>query len=292
MRRMRRILVAVLVGGVLLVPVSAQGGSSITLVEVIDTSAWDPPSPDPSGIAYSSAMRRLIVTDGEVEETVHFQGANAFRARRSGALVGAFDLTGVSREPAGVAVRPRSRRLLYVADDNANRIFVVRSGPDRRWGTGDDRVRWISTRAFGSEDPEGLAYGEGSLFVADGRNAEVIRIVCRRRCDGPPPEGDDVVRRFDTSALGLTDPEGVDLDPSSGHLFIVSRRERQIAETTLRGDLVALHDISSSSIRHPSGIAVVPRREGRPLLYVLDRGVDNNQDPGENDGRIFVFSVT
>ncbi|HXF35618.1 MAG TPA: hypothetical protein VNO17_00375 [Actinomycetota bacterium] len=287
----RRLTVCALAAALALVPGAAEGGSRIRLVDVIETSAWDPPSPDPSGIAYSPSTGRLFVTDGEVEETIHFRGANVFRATRRGALLGAFDLTEVSREPAGVAVRPRSRRALYVADDNANRIFFVRSGPDRRWGTDDDRVRSISTRAFGSDDAEGLAYGERSLFVADGGNAEIIRIVCRDRCDGPPPGGDDDVRRFDTAPLGLTDPEGVDLDRSSGHLFIVSRRERLIAETTLGGRLVARYDVSSSPIRHPSGIAVVRRRDGGRTLYVLDRGVDNDQDPAENDGRIFVFSI-
>jgi DNA-binding beta-propeller fold protein YncE len=261
-------------------------------VQVIDTWAWSPPSPDPTGLAYSRGRGKLIVTDGEVEETPLFRGANAFEARRSGALLRTFDLTGFTREPTGVATPPRSRRTLYVSDDNADRIFIVRAGGDRRWGTEDDRVRSISTRAFGSEDPEGLAFGRRSLFVADGRGTEIFRI--RRRghgFDGPPPGGDDVVTSFDTMSLGLTDPEGVDHDPVSGHLFIVSRRERLIVEVTLRGRPVATYDISSSGIEEPSDLAVVRPDPATLLVYVSDRGADNDEDPSENDGRIFVFSI-
>ncbi|HXF71530.1 MAG TPA: SdiA-regulated domain-containing protein [Actinomycetota bacterium] len=274
-------------------PVAGQGSPQATVVAVIDTSAWSPPSPDPTGVAYSPARRKLIVADAEVEETSLFAGANAFEARRSGSLLRAYDLTGSTREPAGVAVPPRSRLTLFVSDDNADRVFIVRAGEDRRWGTRDDRVRSISTRAFGSQDPEGLAFGRRSLFVADGSGAEIFRIRRRGpRFDGPPPDGDDAVSRFDTASLGLSDPEGVDYDPVSGHLFIVSRRERVIVEVTLRGRPVAVFDVSSSGIEEPSGVAVVRPDPGTLLVYVADRGADNNEDPAENDGRIFAFSIS
>ncbi|HXF72661.1 MAG TPA: hypothetical protein VNO79_08660 [Actinomycetota bacterium] len=274
-------------------PLAGQGPPQATLVAVIDTSAWSPPSPDPTGIAYSPARRKLIVTDSEVEETALFAGANVFEARRSGSLLRTYDLTRSTREPAGVAVPPRSRLTLFVSDDNADRVFVVRAGEDRRWGTQDDRIRSISTPAFGSGDPEGLAFGRRSLFIADGSQAEIFLIRRRGpRFDGPPPNGDDVVRRFDTAALGLSEPEGVDHDPLTGHLFIVSRRERVIAEVTLRGRPVALFDISSSGIEEPSGVSVVRPDPATLLVYVVDRGADNNEDPAENDGRIFAFSIS
>jgi len=294
-RKLRAALLACVAALVAWQPAEGRGqeaGPVAVLVRVIDTSAWSPPSPDPTDVAYARAIRKLVVVDGEVEETSLFQGANAFRARpNTGALQGAFDLTGITREPAGVAVPGRSRRTLYVSDDNADRIFIIRAGPDRRWGTEDDRVRSISTRAFGSADPEGLGFGLRSLFVADGSATEIFRIRRRGAFDGPPPDGDDVVTSFDTAGLGLSEPEGVDLDPASGHLFIVSRREKVIVEVTLRGRPVARYDVSASGIEEPSGLAVARAEDGGLLLYVSDRGVDNNEDPAENDGRIFVFSV-
>lgn len=107
-----------------------------------------------------------------------------------------------------------------------------------------------------------------------------------------PPKGDDeLLAVFDTTPFGLRDPEGLDFDPVTGHLFVVSRRDRVIAELTIEGELVNLYDISGSGVFRPSGIAMV-RNAGDPSVlraFVTDRGVDNNEDPDENDGRIFVF---
>ena len=60
-----------------------------SLVETIDAAQWSPPSPDPSGITFISGSSRLVVTDGEVEETVggitHFTGRTSGRRRSTGA---------------------------------------------------------------------------------------------------------------------------------------------------------------------------------------------------------------
>jgi hypothetical protein len=39
-----------------------------TLVLAVSTSQFSPPSPDPSGLAYSGLVDRLIIRDGEVED--------------------------------------------------------------------------------------------------------------------------------------------------------------------------------------------------------------------------------
>lgn len=175
-----------------------------------------------------------------------------------------------------------------------DRIFILRAGPDGVLGTKDDQVQALRTRPFGSRDPEGVSYGAGSLFIADGTGARVFRIGPGRnkRFDGMPPRGDDVLlAEIDTTVFGLRDPEGADLDPGSGHLFVTSRRDHVIAEITPEGQLVATYDISGSGIARPSGIAVVRRANDPAVLrvYVTDRGVDNGEDPNENDGKIYVF---
>jgi hypothetical protein len=54
----------------------------LRLVQTINTFAFAPPSPDPSGIFYSPPLNRFIDADGEVDETVagvtYFAGANLF----------------------------------------------------------------------------------------------------------------------------------------------------------------------------------------------------------------------
>ena len=99
---------------------------------------------------------------------------------------------------------------------------------------------------------------------------------------------------FDTSSLGLQDPEDIAYDRDSGHLFLISRTDLVIVEATLDGGLVGSVAISSSGIDSPAGVVLAPGSSdpGAIHVYVADRGVDNNDVPAENDGRIFEFELT
>ncbi|MFB3739830.1 MAG: hypothetical protein ACE14W_12820 [Candidatus Velamenicoccus archaeovorus] len=277
-------------------PAVAEGRPMAVLDEVIATSAWSPASPDPSGLASSRATGRILVSDGEVDETDLFRGSNVFDMREGGRLKGSFGLTRFTNEPAGIALRPGALGTMFVVDDQAARIFIVRWGHDGRWGTKDDRARSFRTRTLGCADAEGLAFGRRSLFVACGTTDEIVRVRPGRdgRFDGAAPDGDDRVTSFDTTELGLTDVEAVEYDAWTGHLLIAAKQGRAISEVTLGGRPVYDIDISMSGISHPAGITLV-RSDSDPAtakVYVADRGVDNGSDPDENDGRIFVFTVT
>ena len=264
------------------------------LVQIIDTSRFSPPSPDPSGIAFLPSGD-LLISDGEVEEIREwFEGANVFEATTASELVDAFDVTTFTSEPAGAAVNPRNGTL-FLSDDDADRVFRIHPGRDGEFGTRDDRVTSFYTGAFGSTDPEGLAFGEGALFVADGIGAEVYRVSRGRNgvFDGVPPVGDDRVRHFDTSAIGQPDVEGIEFNPDAGTLYIVSTPNgSNIAETTTTGDLLRVIDVSFLHIKHPAGLAYGPGSASPAVddLYIAARGVDNATDPTENDGKIYEIS--
>jgi len=71
------VLASVAIGfGVAGVGTASAADLSSSLVRTTDTGAWSPSSPDPSGIAYDAVARRLIITDGEVEEMPIYVGAN------------------------------------------------------------------------------------------------------------------------------------------------------------------------------------------------------------------------
>jgi hypothetical protein len=250
------------------------------------------------GLAYAWSTGTFITCDSEVEEMGLFDGANVWLGGSALAPEATLDVSSVTREPADVAVANQGRTM-FLVDDDQDEIFAVSSGPDRTWGTADDRLRSFSTRPFQSRDPEGLGYGEGSLFVTDGDDTAVYRLSpgANGSFDGVAPGGDDVVTSFDTAVLGLADPEDVAYDPGSGHLFLVSRTDEVIVETTTAGVLVDRIDISSSGIRFPAGITVAPASQDpdETHVYVADRGIDNDagpgSDPNENDGRIFEFDL-
>lgn len=115
-----------------------------------------------------------------------------------------------------------SNHHLYFSDDTAGRIYELDPGANGLYNTSDDMITSFSTTTFGSGDPEGIAYDtwQGHLFVSDGVNVEIYDI-------DPGPNGlfegsggDDTITSFDAAGLGPQDPEGVEFNPDSGHLYI------------------------------------------------------------------------
>ena len=70
--------------GALLWPASPASAAQLTLVKKIRTSAFAPPSPDPSGIVFRRANNRFLISDSEVDETPLYSGSNLFTATRTG----------------------------------------------------------------------------------------------------------------------------------------------------------------------------------------------------------------
>jgi hypothetical protein len=295
--RIARSLLALTAATTWVVAVGAPTASSgiptpATLVQVLDASSFSPPSPDPSGLA-AMPSGKLLMSDGEVDETPWFEGRNVWKLNAEGDVLSTFKTTRFSIEPAGLEV---TKKQLIVSDDDQDRIFFVRKGKDHTWGTKDDKVRSFKTRPFGSRDPEGVALGGGFLFVSDGTKAEVFRLKPGRNgiFDGVAPAGDDRVRRFDTDALGQGNPEGIEYRDSSGTLFLVSNRQNSdITECTIKGALVALYDTTGFGLHSPAGLAWAPASTDPNVkhLWIADRGVDNFADPNENDGRVFEIAL-
>lgn len=265
-------------------------------IRTSQTSAWSPPSPDPSGIDYSPKLKRLLISDGEVEEMDIFRGKNLFLTNTSGVLKKSCDLTAFTTEPVGVAVNPDDGTV-FISDDNADAVFVIRMGRDNKLCTRDDIRTSFSTRAFNDIDPEGVAFGQGLLFVSGGEAAEVYVIGPGNNgtFDGVPPGGDDVlVQQFDTAVLGIRDPEGIGYHPQRESLFITSRLERKsLFEVSVDGTLLNTFDISAVDATLPAGVGIGPS-SGSPdemSVYIVDRGIDNGQDPNENDGKLYEVTL-
>jgi DNA-binding beta-propeller fold protein YncE len=271
-----------------------------SLVQTIHTSEWSPPSPDPSGAVYIPISNNLLISDGEVNEMPIFTGVNIWEVTLTGGQVQEFSTTAFSDEPTGVAFNPNNQHLFFSDDTGAKTVYEMDSGPDGLYGTSDDTITSFRTGDFLSRDPEGIAFDkfQGHLFISDGAdasNAEVYEISPGENglFDGVPPVGDDVVNQFDTSILGIHDPEGLEFNSDNGNLYIVGRADDIIVETTTAGTAVRVIDIAFLNATELSGLAYAPSSVN-PLersLYLVDRGVDNDIDPGENDGRIYEISL-
>ncbi|MCI0690404.1 IPT/TIG domain-containing protein [candidate division KSB1 bacterium] len=266
-----------------------------SLVNAIETSEWSPPSPDPMGMAYISSSGRLLVSDSEVAEMSIFEGVNVFESTLQGSLVGTFTAMSFSKEPSGVAFNPSNRHLFFT-DDDKDKVFEIDPGTDGNYFTSDDVLTSFDTRSINSMDPEGIAYDswQGHLFIADGANAEVYEIKpgLNGIFDGQPPVGDDQLAQFDTTPFDILNPEGIEFNPDNGHLYITGPGQKMVVETTTTGTLISVIDLTSTKAQKISGLAYAPSSVNPAVmnLYVSARGVDNNTDPEENDGRIYEAS--
>jgi hypothetical protein len=325
---MRRIVISFLAVGLLVVglPGSAAAEVIASVVNIVDTSGWLPPSPDPMGLTYDPSIGRLVVVDSEVEETSLYDGVNGWIARTDGTVTDTFatinpayisdaNPTGwYTDEPTDITRNPTTGHF-FVPSDGPNRTFEVDPGNDGQMGGGDDvvvgelRHTLFGFTPFPAYDVEGIAYGDGALWLSNGTTApatvvdpvrsEIYKVL-------PGPDGfftgtghqqDNVVTHWDTAALGQPVPEGVAFDEVTGHLFIVSNvLHSDIAETTTDGVLVRTIDGSSLGIKSPSSLEFAPASGivggTGTHLYIADRGVDNDSNPAENDGKIYEVELT
>jgi len=289
---MRR-AVPLILGPILLLSFAPQAYAADTFVRhVIRTWQWATPSPDPTGLDFLPSGQ-LLVTDSEVDEVPVNEGRNIWRITRGGRVERAMSTYRFSHEPTDVAV-DGARGVWYFSTDIGARIFVVNLGTDSRYGTPDDTRRYFSTSDFGSRDPEGLAFGGGSLWISDGKNEKIYRIRpgANGRFDGA--DTDDIITSRDLGNLDVRNVEGIDYAPN-GHLFVLpGTKNPDLLEINFAtGSVVRTYDLSMARLKRPSAVVYGPSSvdPSRRSFYIADRGVDNGANPNENDGRIVELGV-
>jgi uncharacterized protein YjiK len=267
-----------------------------TLVRTILTSQLSPPSPDPSGITYIASTDQLFVSDGEVDEMSIFHNANYYLMTRTGALVDTGVSTRYSNEPTGVSYDARTGHM-WVSDDDKREVFDITRGTDGRFGTSDDVVKSFDTLVFGDDDTEDVTIdtAAGNLYAVDAINTEIYKIQpgSNGKFDGVPPAGDDITSHWDTGVFGARDNEGIAYHPTRGTLLLLDGPSRRVYEFDTSGILLDTVDITAAAARAAAGITVAPSttEANRLNLFIVDRGVDNDGHPTENDGKIYEMSV-
>jgi hypothetical protein len=261
------------------------------LIRTTDTSGW--PSSDPSGIGYDAVADRLVVVDGEIEEADMawlWQGYNGYVATRDGGLTGTFNTVAASptnKEPVGVGYDP-ARDELYISKDGSNSQIWVYA---RDGGAAFTSV--VRHFAIGDKDAEGVAFGAGKMYVSDGAHTRIWTYEPGN--DGIVGTGDDPApTSFDVGTLGQRDPEGIEYDAATGHLWVVSRNDNpELLEVTANGAVVRRFQMGFLNSTALSGLAIAPASDGSgtPHLYISDRGKDNSADPFENDGKIYEIEI-
>ncbi|HZM25661.1 MAG TPA: hypothetical protein VFC02_28180, partial [Anaerolineales bacterium] len=291
----------------LLAPMSLPPGTTLlpaTLVNLIATSTWNPPSPDPSGVDYWPARQNLLIDDSEVEEMSIYQGKNVFESTTSGTLVSTCDTTpptGFTNEPTGMAINPNNNHFFISDDTGSNdKVFEGSLGSSGNSCTLTSVALHNVATLYGATDAEDVAYGNNTLFIADGVNGEVYRIPLG--LNGVLGGGDDgAMTHFDTAALGFTDMEGLGYNADSDTVFIISAAgtDKYLGETTPSGTLLRAYDLSlmGSGGNKRSDVTYAPSSNpndppDHKNIYIVSRNVDNNNNPNENDGQIWEISIS
>jgi hypothetical protein len=287
-------------------PAALPNGTTLlpsTLVRIIDTSnaAWNPSAPDPAGADYWPLTGGLLIADSEVDEmSNYFTGKNVFDSTLSGTLVSTcsttnLQRTGFSNEPTGLAIDPNNNRVYY-SDDDSNKIFEVSRGPDNTFCTSDDILTTVNVGSvYNLQDAEDIAYGNNTIFIAGGTDAEVY--ILPLGANHALAGGDDgPLTRFDTAALGFNDLEGLGYNGDNGTLFLVSDgdSDKYLGETTITGALLNAWTLDYAGLSHREDVAYAPGSQNSAIknMYVVDRGADNDNNPNENDGQIWEIHLS
>ena len=285
------------------VPASLPPGTTLlpaTFVRTIDTSnaSWSPSAPDPAGIDYWPLTGRLLIVDSEVDEMPpYWMGKNVFQSTTSGALGATCSTTSFTGEPTGVAINPTNHHIFFSTDFNDS-IFEVALGSDGAYCTSDDIVTTTNVGSlYNVNDAEDVAYGSNTLFIAGGDNAEVYRIPLG--ANGVLGGGDDgAMTHFDTAALGFSDMESLGYNSDSNTLFLASPKptERYLGETTTSGTLLRAYDLAlmgtAGNIRSDVTYAPSSQNPGVKNIYIASRGVDNDDNRFENDGKVWEIRIS
>lgn len=275
-----------------------QPPTSVTLAHTILTSQWSPPSPDPTDIVYISHLGTLLVADSEVDEMSIFTGKNLYQMNLNGSLAGTLTTIKFSDEPAGVAYNPANHHLFFADDTGTKSVYELNPGNDGLYNTSDDIVTSFKTSAFGSTDPESVAYDtkRGVLYVADGSTQTIYTVAPGQngKFDGiASTGGDDIVTSFSARALGTPSDETIAYDPVHDLLYVITSKN-SVAMVTPTGQLLGTLDISAAHAHKPAGMALAPSSDDPShsmSLYITDRGTDNDSNPTENDGMIYEFHL-
>jgi len=270
-----------------------------SLVRTVNMAGWNIPSPDPSGLTYLPNSNKLMMSDGEVEETVngitHFKGANVWEFSLSGRVSRTANISKkaptvvpMTNEPTGVTWNPGNGHFYY-SDDDARRVYDLNPGGDKLVGTSDDSWTSFSTLANGNNnnDPEGIAFDTRNkrLWVADGVNREVYQYTLAGA----------LVNHFDVERYGVVDPESVEFRPDNGTLLVLSSSKNTpvVVETTLSGSLLQKISIAAANPIAAAGLAYAPASDGSGVkrFYIVDRGIDNNDNAKIIDGKMYEMTA-
>lgn len=263
-----------------------------SVVQIIDTTRWTKPSPDPSGLTWipgaTPGAGTLLGSDSEIDETPFFRPDNLFLLSETAVFDDSTSLQSFTKEPTGIVFNSVDGNL-YISDDNQRKIFKV--DPDNPGVQLDS----FSTNSFAT-DSEDVGYDPvtNRLFIMNGGGGgEAKNTIFETKTDG-------TVMGSIKLPSTILDAEAIAYDyinhvfyvsgTSSADIFVVSRDGKTILDTiTILEDY--RNPITDTRVR-PKGLTLAPSSNPTDdpsvmSLWVADYGKDQVMD-----GRIFEIQLS
>lgn len=173
---------------------------------------------EPEDLAWNNRRQQLFVVDDDTDRI--------FRITRGhDRVIGTRDdvATTVLRtqrfgsdDPEGLGMCV-PKAMLLVTDATRDRVYKIRRGRDRHFGTRDDLVRSFSTRRFGYRFPTDVTWDEqsGHLFIVGPVESSILETTLRGR----------LIRKISLSGTTIRSASGIAFAPGSDgrphHLYVV-----------------------------------------------------------------------
>jgi hypothetical protein len=173
---------------------------------------------EPEDIAWNNRRQQLYVVDDDTDRIFRFSRGRdrvigtkddpvrtVLRTRRFG-----------SADPEGLGLYA-PKGMLLVTEATHDRVYEIRRGRDRHFGTGDDLVGRFSTRRFGFRFPTDVTWDtqSGHLFVVSPVESSILETTLRGK----------LVRKIGLSGTTIRAADGIVFAPGSNgrphHLYVV-----------------------------------------------------------------------
>jgi Ca2+-binding RTX toxin-like protein len=266
--------------------------SDPTVVQIIDTTKWSKPSPDPSGMAFipgaTPGTDTLLMSDSEIDETPFFRPDNLFYMSATGTFDHSASLESFTKEATGIVFNSQNGHL-FISDDDKRMIFEI--DPDNPGVP----LSSFSTKGF-ALDPEDIGYDPATnhLFIVNGSGGgAAVRTIFETTLTGAIV--DSVVL-----PTVISDPEAIAYDPASrlfyvsggfsADIWVVSRDTQTIVDTITI--LENFRNPISGTRVHAKGLVLAPSSNPNDDASVMSLWVADYGNDQVMDGRIFEIQLS
>ncbi len=237
---------------------------------------------NPAGLAFSLDANVFFVL--EAHSTTQ---ANIAMMTPAEELVATASVNVFMMDPINLAFdNPVNRLLLY--DTASRELVAIKAGPDGHLDLSPETIIRFQVGQLDLQEPRGMTVdpANGNLFILDSAALQIVRIEpdAEGGFDGVAALDEGRVSRVDLTQPGLVDPRGLALNPSNGHLYLLSSVGRSMYELNERGRVVAIFQLPPFEFVDPQGLVFAFSGDATDdpsiiNVYIADTGLSAGLSP-------------